>query len=166
MGCKCRVSRLRSTWSCLRFVPNTPMIRGPQGRWSSVKVFIIHERLCEITDGTTLQLGPLIDSTSAGKRFSRGVTRCAGTYQPTASTQLNLTVNICFLQDDIKENVTSSELTFVPTTDDNGKSITCKAENPQMPTMFVEANWILKVVCESRYILIIIIIRLYLGCVT
>jgi len=53
-----------------------------------------------------------------------------------------------FQQDDVKENVTTSEMTFVPTTDDNGKSITCRAENPQAPTMFIEANWILKVVCK------------------
>ncbi|XP_022183583.1 hemicentin-1-like [Myzus persicae] len=49
-------------------------------------------------------------------------------------------------QDDVKENVTSSEMTFVPTTDDNGKSITCRAENPQVPKMALEDNFILKVV--------------------
>lgn len=54
-----------------------------------------------------------------------------------------------FQQDDIKENVTSSEMTFVPTTDDNGKSITCRAENPQVPKMALEEYFILKVVCES-----------------
>ncbi|XP_050440187.1 kin of IRRE-like protein 3 isoform X2 [Adelges cooleyi] len=48
--------------------------------------------------------------------------------------------------DDIKENVTTSEITFVPTTDDNGKSITCRAENPQVPTLVAETNWVLKVV--------------------
>ncbi|KAL4090442.1 hypothetical protein QTP88_025277 [Uroleucon formosanum] len=51
-----------------------------------------------------------------------------------------------FQQDDVKENVTSSEMTFVPTTDDNGKSITCRAENPQVPKMALEDNFILKVV--------------------
>ncbi|VVC44480.1 Fibronectin type III,Immunoglobulin subtype,Immunoglobulin-like domain,Immunoglobulin-like [Cinara cedri] len=48
--------------------------------------------------------------------------------------------------DDTKENSTTSEITFVPTTDDNGKSITCKAENPSMSQMAVETNFILKVV--------------------
>lgn len=53
-----------------------------------------------------------------------------------------------FQADDVKENVTTSEMTFVPTTDDNGKLITCRAENPLVPTMTVEAHWILEVVCK------------------
>ncbi|XP_050526353.1 nephrin isoform X2 [Daktulosphaira vitifoliae] len=48
--------------------------------------------------------------------------------------------------DEVNENVTSSEITFVPTTDDNGKSITCRAENPQVPSLVAEANWVLRVV--------------------
>lgn len=53
-----------------------------------------------------------------------------------------------FQADDVKENVTTSEMTFVPTTDDNGKSITCRAENPQVPSKTIEAHWMLEVVCK------------------
>ncbi|XP_023158458.1 uncharacterized protein LOC101459450 [Ceratitis capitata] len=49
-------------------------------------------------------------------------------------------------KDDISKNVTRSELSFVPTTDDDGKSITCRAENPNVNGLYLETMWKLNVV--------------------
>ncbi|XP_017771245.1 PREDICTED: nephrin [Nicrophorus vespilloides] len=45
-----------------------------------------------------------------------------------------------------RENVTISELSFVPTTEDDGKSITCRAENPNVTGLFLETSWKIDVV--------------------
>lgn len=50
-------------------------------------------------------------------------------------------------QDDIYNNTTRSELSFVPTTEDDGKSITCRAENPVVNGLYMETSWKLDVVC-------------------
>ncbi|XP_061393322.1 nephrin-like [Musca vetustissima] len=49
-------------------------------------------------------------------------------------------------KDDISNNTTRSELSFVPTTDDDGKSITCRAENPNVNGLYLETMWKLNVV--------------------
>ncbi|XP_063702814.1 hemicentin-2-like [Culicoides brevitarsis] len=49
-------------------------------------------------------------------------------------------------KDDILNNTTRSELSFVPTTEDDGKSITCRAENPTVNGLFMETSWKLDVV--------------------
>ncbi|XP_075150849.1 sidestep II transmembrane protein [Haematobia irritans] len=49
-------------------------------------------------------------------------------------------------KDDISNNTTHSELSFVPTTDDDGKSITCRAENPNVNGLYLETMWKLNVV--------------------
>ncbi|XP_030555042.1 neural cell adhesion molecule 1 isoform X1 [Drosophila novamexicana] len=49
-------------------------------------------------------------------------------------------------KDDISKNSTRSELSFVPTTDDDGKSITCRAENPNVNGLYLETMWKLNVV--------------------
>ncbi|XP_060524523.1 nephrin [Cylas formicarius] len=43
-------------------------------------------------------------------------------------------------------NMTISELSFVPTTEDDGKSITCRAENPNVTGLFLETSWKIDVV--------------------
>ncbi|KAH1001175.1 hypothetical protein HUJ04_013422 [Dendroctonus ponderosae] len=43
-------------------------------------------------------------------------------------------------------NVTISELSFVPTTEDDGKYITCRAENPNVTGLFLETSWKIDVV--------------------
>lgn len=48
------------------------------------------------------------------------------------------------------ENVTLSELSFVPTTEDDGKSITCRAENPNVTGLFLETSWKIDVVCKYK----------------
>jgi hypothetical protein len=53
------------------------------------------------------------------------------------------------LQEETRENVTVSDLSFVPTTDDDGKSITCRAENPNITGAFLESSWKIDVVCKS-----------------
>lgn len=51
-------------------------------------------------------------------------------------------------QDDVLNNTTRSELIFVPSTEDDGKSITCRAENPNVNGLFLETSLKLDVVCE------------------
>ncbi|XP_055381972.1 uncharacterized protein LOC129612415 [Condylostylus longicornis] len=46
----------------------------------------------------------------------------------------------------LNNNVSRSELSFVPTTDDDGKSITCRSENPNVTGLFLETLWKLNVV--------------------
>lgn len=55
---------------------------------------------------------------------------------------------LLLLQDDTSNNTTRSELSFVPTTDDDGKSITCRAENPNVNGLYLETMWKLNVVCK------------------
>lgn len=55
---------------------------------------------------------------------------------------------ISFPQDEALNNVTKSVLNFVPTTDDDGKSITCRAENPKVSGLFLETTWKIEVICE------------------
>ncbi|XP_066907688.1 nephrin [Halyomorpha halys] len=43
-------------------------------------------------------------------------------------------------------NITTSRLTFIPTTDDDGKPITCRAENPNVTGLYLDTNWNLHVV--------------------
>ncbi|CAH1393936.1 unnamed protein product [Nezara viridula] len=38
-------------------------------------------------------------------------------------------------------NITTSRLTFIPTTDDDGKPITCRAENPNVTGLYLDTNW-------------------------
>lgn len=54
-----------------------------------------------------------------------------------------------FLQDETKENVTLSELSFIPTSDDDGKPLTCRAENTLLG-VFIETTWKLEVVCKYK----------------
>lgn len=57
--------------------------------------------------------------------------------------------SVFFFQQDETTNTTSrSELSFVPSTEDDGKSITCRAENPKVTGLFLETTWKLNVVCE------------------
>ncbi|XP_049820104.1 neural cell adhesion molecule 2, partial [Aethina tumida] len=49
-------------------------------------------------------------------------------------------------KEETRENVTISELSFVPTTEDDGKSITCRAENPNVTGLYQETHWKIDVV--------------------
>ncbi|GAB0089383.1 hypothetical protein DMENIID0001_039110 [Sergentomyia squamirostris] len=49
-------------------------------------------------------------------------------------------------REDVLNNTTLSELSFVPSTEDDGKSITCRAENPNVNGLFLETSLILDVV--------------------
>lgn len=55
---------------------------------------------------------------------------------------------LLFVQEETRENVTISELSFVPTTEDDGKSITCRAENPNVTGLYLETSWQIDVVCK------------------
>nr|XP_040234888.2 neural cell adhesion molecule 1-like isoform X2 [Anopheles coluzzii] len=49
-------------------------------------------------------------------------------------------------KEEILNNTTRSELSFVPTTEDDGKQITCRAENPNVTGLFLETSWKIEVV--------------------
>lgn len=52
------------------------------------------------------------------------------------------------IRDYTKNNQTTSILNFVPSIEDNGKMLTCHAENPNVAGMFVEDNWNMSVFCK------------------
>lgn len=49
-------------------------------------------------------------------------------------------------KDEALNNITKSTLNFVPTTEDDGKSITCRAENPKVSGLFLETTWKIEVI--------------------
>lgn len=51
-------------------------------------------------------------------------------------------------QEERSENRTVSTVEFEPGVEDHGKSITCRAENPNVTGLFVEKSWKIDVVCE------------------
>lgn len=55
---------------------------------------------------------------------------------------------LLYLQDETTNTTSRSELSFVPSTEDDGKSITCRAENPKVTGLFLETTWKLNVVCK------------------
>lgn len=52
------------------------------------------------------------------------------------------------IRDYTKNNQTTSILNFVPSIEDNGKTLTCHSENPKVTGMFIEDNWNLSVYCK------------------
>lgn len=52
------------------------------------------------------------------------------------------------IRDYSKNNQTTSILNFVPSIEDNGKTLTCHAENPNVAGMLVEDNWNMSVFCK------------------
>lgn len=55
------------------------------------------------------------------------------------------------LETDEVENITRSTLGLVPSIDDDGQKIICRAENPWVKRSFVEDSWILHVVCKIYF---------------
>lgn len=53
------------------------------------------------------------------------------------------------IRDYSKNNQTTSILNFVPSIEDNGKTLTCHSENPNVAGMFIEDNWNMSVFCKS-----------------
>ncbi|KAL0895212.1 hypothetical protein ABMA27_013650, partial [Loxostege sticticalis] len=45
-----------------------------------------------------------------------------------------------------RNNLTVSVLSFVPTLDDDGKPITCRADNPNVTSLSLETSWTISVV--------------------
>jgi hypothetical protein len=54
------------------------------------------------------------------------------------------------IRDYSKNNQTTSILNFVPSIEDNGKMLTCHAENPSVAGMFIEDNWNMSVFCKYQ----------------
>ena len=52
------------------------------------------------------------------------------------------------IRDYSKNNETTSILNFVPSIEDNGKMLTCHAENPNVAGMFIEDSWNMSVFCK------------------
>lgn len=67
------------------------------------------------------------------------------------------------IRDFSKNNETTSILNFVPSIEDNGKMLTCHAENPNVAGMFVEDSWNMSVFCElNDNLVILLVINLHL----
>ncbi|XP_059476951.1 nephrin-like isoform X2 [Neocloeon triangulifer] len=50
------------------------------------------------------------------------------------------------VKDETSNNLTLSEMVFTPTTDDDGKHVTCRAENPNVTGAYMEDTWRIEVV--------------------
>lgn len=55
---------------------------------------------------------------------------------------------VCVLQEEQRDNLTVSVMSFVPTLDDDNKPLTCRAENPNVTALHLETSWTISVVCE------------------
>jgi hypothetical protein len=53
------------------------------------------------------------------------------------------------MKEETRENVTVSDLSFTAATDDDGKPITSRAENPNITGAFLESSWKIDAVCKS-----------------
>lgn len=52
------------------------------------------------------------------------------------------------VQEEQRDNLTVSVMSFVPTLDDDEKPITCRAENPNVTSLVLDTSWTINVVCE------------------
>ncbi|KAJ8726697.1 hypothetical protein PYW07_001395 [Mythimna separata] len=59
-------------------------------------------------------------------------------------------------KEELRDNLTVSVMSFVPTLDDDGKPITCRAENPNVTTLNMDTSWTINVVYPP-------VVRLRLG---
>ncbi|CAG9133456.1 unnamed protein product [Plutella xylostella] len=50
------------------------------------------------------------------------------------------------LQEELRHNLTVSVMSFVPTLEDDGRSLTCRAENPNVTALHMETSWTISVV--------------------
>jgi hypothetical protein len=96
-----------------------------------------------------------ITCTSAGSRPAAVITWYKGKKQLMHRIKviLNTTTEIvplqlCCLQDETGNNFTMSQMFFTPTTDDDGKHVTCRAENPNVTGAYMEDTWRIEVVCK------------------
>lgn len=64
----------------------------------------------------------------------------------------NFIVCVFIFQYSEQNNQTLSILTFVPVIEDDGKYLTCRAENPSIPDSALEDKWRLNVHCKFKVI--------------
>ncbi|XP_065338452.1 nephrin-like isoform X2 [Cloeon dipterum] len=76
-----------------------------------------------------------VSCTSAGSRPSAVITWYKGKKQLLRR-----------VKDENSSNLTLSEMVFTPTTDDDGKHVTCRAENPNVTGAYMEDTWRIEVV--------------------
>ncbi|XP_047986871.1 nephrin [Leguminivora glycinivorella] len=60
------------------------------------------------------------------------------------------------ITEEVRDNLTVSVMSFVPTLEDDGKAITCRAENPNVTALHMETSWTINVVYPP-------VVRLRLG---
>lgn len=58
-----------------------------------------------------------------------------------------------------KNNQTTSILNFAPAIEDNGKVLSCHAENPNVAGLFVEDSWNMSVYCKLFYSLLLLLLK-------
>ncbi|KAI8428395.1 hypothetical protein MSG28_002579 [Choristoneura fumiferana] len=52
--------------------------------------------------------------------------------------------------EEVRDNLTVSVMSFVPTLEDDGKAISCRAENPNVTALHLETSWTISVVSRWR----------------
>ncbi|XP_046402155.1 uncharacterized protein LOC124168089 [Ischnura elegans] len=102
---------------------------------------VLDIQLKPLTVSITTKTSPLL----ADRRYE--VTcESAGSRPPAVITWYKGKRQLKRVREEVRENATVSELSFTPTTDDDGKQVTCRAENPNVTGAFLEDNWRIEVV--------------------
>ncbi|XP_045486297.1 nephrin [Pieris rapae] len=70
----------------------------------------------------------------------------AGSRPPAVITWFKGKRQLKRITEELRDNLTISVMSFVPTLDDDGKPITCRAENPNVTNLFLETTWTISVV--------------------
>lgn len=52
------------------------------------------------------------------------------------------------LQEEQRDNLTVSVMSFVPTLEDDNKPLSCRAENPNVTSLALDTSWTISVVCK------------------
>ncbi|XP_071454106.1 neural cell adhesion molecule 1-like [Hetaerina americana] len=102
---------------------------------------VLEIHLKPLTVSITNKVTPLL----ADRRYE--VTcESAGSRPPAVITWYKGKRQLRRVKEEARENATVSELSFTPTTDDDGKHVTCRAENPNVTGAYLEDTWRIEVV--------------------
>ncbi|XP_041988742.1 neural cell adhesion molecule 1-B-like [Aricia agestis] len=85
------------------------------------------------------------DSLTAERRYEVAC-ESAGSRPPAVITWYKGKRQLKRITEELRDNLTVSVMSFVPTLDDDGKPITCRSENPNVTTLFMETSWTISVV--------------------
>uniref|UniRef100_A0A2A4JNM7 Ig-like domain-containing protein n=1 Tax=Heliothis virescens TaxID=7102 RepID=A0A2A4JNM7_HELVI len=96
----------------------------------------------------TVRVRPAIDTQSARHRPAQPDTRPGVGHRLIAPRYTDY--------EELRDNLTVSVMSFVPTLDDDGKPLTCRADNPNVTSLSIDTSWTISVVYPP-------VVRLRLG---